>query len=212
MKKEIIFIILIIFLISLNQKIFASKSSDFIIDSGFSIVNFAGDNFTGGNVKLSLLGPVYHSQPDNLDIVLGGGIRIERVDYLTQEKYYGYATTINSFEVGIITGLRYKILPELRFYLLPSFYYSPHTIFENKIYLNNTDIIKEASVDYNINTGIDLKLIYKIFSDFGIGLDSYFAYGYMKYNDTSFYSLTVKGGQGGYFIYNFNVSFTYFLR
>ena len=98
------------------------------------MVNFAGDNFTGGNVKLSLLSPIYHSQPDNLDIVLGGGIRIERVDYLTQEKYYGYATTINSFEVGIITGLRYKILPELRFFLLPSFYYSPHTIFENKIY------------------------------------------------------------------------------
>ncbi len=211
MKKKIILII-IIFLISFNKKLFASKSSDLIIDSGFSLVNFAGDNFTGGNLKLSLLNPIYHSKPDNLDIVLGGGIRIERVDYLTQEKYYGYATTINSFEIGVLAGLRYKIFPELRFFLLPSFYYSPHTILENKIYLYNTYIIEEATVDYNFNTGIDLKLIYKIFSDFGIGLDSYIAYGYMKYNDTSFYSLTVKGSQGGYYIYNFNLSFIYFLR
>lgn len=211
MKNKIIHIFIIIFSLFISHFSFAANTTDLFIEGGYSLLNFAGDDYMGGNAKISLIDTLSH-QTNSLDIVLGTGFRIEKTSFLNQEKYYGYVTTINSYEIGLITGIKYKIIPELRFYLLPVFYYAPSTDFENKIYLNNTNIIKRAEVDYNFNSGLDLKLIYKVFNDVGIGLDVYAAYGYMKYNDTSFYSLSIKGSEGGFFIYNFNASIVYFIK
>ncbi|WP_158999708.1 hypothetical protein [Pigmentibacter ruber] len=187
------------------------KSNDLFVEGGFSGYYLLEDFYTGGNGKVTFTLPVY-SVDKQFDLIAGGSGKIERTSYLTQSNIYGVTSDITSYQLGLVSGIKYRVISPFYIYLLGNAYYSPYTHFENHFYLYYFDSYQSVKVDYNMNAGLELKFIYKLFRDFGVGLSVYGSYGYIKFNDSSFLSIVYQGKQGGYLIFNSNINFVYFIR
>ena len=187
------------------------KSNDLFVEGGFTGYYLLQDFYAGGNGRVTLTLPIY-SVDKQFDLIVGASGKIERTSFLTQSYYYGITSDITSYQLGAVGGIKYRVVSPFYIYLLGNAYYSPYTHFENHFYLYNLDSYQTVNVDYNVNAGIELKFIYKLFRDFGVGLSLYGSYGYIKFNDSSFLSVAFQGAQGGYLIFNSNINFVYFIR
>lgn len=211
MLKQIKLIVFIVAFLPFANCFAFLNSTDLFVEGGFSSYYLLEDLYTGGNGKVTLTLPLL-SYNKTFDIVAGGSAKLERTSFLTQTRYYSINSDITSYQLGVVGGIKYRIISPFYIYLLGNANYSPYTQFVNHFYLYSLDSFQNSKVDYNMNAGIELKFIYKMFRDFGIGFSLYGAYGLIKYQDTTFLSLTFQGNQGGYIILNTNLNFVYFIK
>ena len=211
MKNIVIRSCVFVLACSMVSASFANEGTiDVLAEGGYSRVNFAGDDFTGGNASVKVLFPISNISK-HVDYVLGGGVRYERSSFSGSGYNYNYTSTLTSYELGADTGFKFKPIPQFTAYATASLYIAPSTKYENSITVNGVTNQVDPEVNSNWNIGVGLKGMYNITSTFGIGAGVYVARGVMSYDNSNYNGYLTQGSSGGYNIFNYNIAAAYYI-